>query len=572
MKGRHCLLAAFDVLNRVYIIVGIYVFAMAACLLALARGGKYEKWIQSIEGSFAKLAGKPLWAALALFLGIIVIRVSVLPLIGVPIPAVHDEFSYLLLSDTLAHGRLTNPPPDASLIKSFETFHENFTPTYHSKYAPMQGVVLAFGQILGNPWIGVLLSAAAMGAIFFLALRLWIPPHWAFLAAILVALRLEIASYWMNSYWGGVVAAIGGALVLGGLGAILRRGTFLAALAFSAGIIILSNCRPYEGAIYCLPAAAVFLWWAFGKCKSAPAWRDRVGKVVLPVGILLLANVLFIGYYNWRLTGDPKLFPMTLNQRLYDSSAIFVWEKPGPPRFHNNPQFDDMYNRWQRNIYKHTWTDYKKVAWKKVLAFKIGYLWWDLILIAPGFYCAFRRRRLIFLWVVFGFNLLAYYSVAWTLPHYVAPSVCIVFALIAAAMREMSQFSLKGYSIGLFLSRIAVFGLLLQVANVVATGHQDMSYIADDGLESREEVARKLQKTEGKHLVFVHYSAAHNSNREWVFNSADIEGSKIVWARELDAEQNQNVLEHFRDRKAWIVEADRFMAPIEPYNRSAAKQ
>jgi len=29
-------------------------------------------------------------------------------------------------------------------------------------------------------------------------------------------------------------------------------------------------------------------------------------------------------------------------------------------------------------------------------------------------------------------------------------------------------------------------------------------------------------------------------------NDADIEGSRIVWARELDAAQNQKLIEHFR--------------------------
>jgi hypothetical protein len=537
--------------------------------LALTLQGGYERWIHSVESRFVILSGKRLWAVLALFLGAIIIRVGILPELSVPIPAVHDEFSFLLLADTLAHGRLTNPPPDPTLIKSFETFHENFTPTYCSKYPPMPGAVLAFGQILGTPWIGVLLSAAAMGAAFFLALRVWIPPQWAFLAAILAALRLEIASYWMNSYWGGAVAAMGGALVIGGLGALIRRVSFWSGLTFAVGIVILANSRPYEGAIFCLPSAAVFLWWAVGKGRSASDWRQRLFKVVLPVAILLLGNFLFVGYYNWRLTGNPILFPMSLNQRLYDSSAIFLWERPGPPMQHNNPQFDDMYNGHQRNLYNHTWADLKKVARKKVLALNSGYLWSDLVLIAPGLYCAFRRKRFLFLWIALGFNLLAYDLVAWTPPHYLAPAACIVFALIAVSMREVRHFSVKGFPLGVFLSRIVALGLLLQVSNTVLTAHQDMAFIADDGLESRAEVVRKLQNADGKHLVFVHYAPTHKSEREWVFNGADIAGSKIVWVRELDPEQNRRVIDHFPDRKAWIVEADRFMPPVRPYALNA---
>src|SRR5262249_30181892 len=159
-----------------------------------------------------------------------------------------DEYANLLAANTFAMGRLSNPTPPMSI--HFDTLYELMRPTYMSVYPPGQGAMLALGKILfGHPWWVVYLSVGVMCGLLTWMLQAWLPPAWALLGGVLGALQFGLVHPWMNSYWGGSLAAIGGCLVIRALPRLKKDLHPSYSLAFAFGLMILASTRPFEGLV-----------------------------------------------------------------------------------------------------------------------------------------------------------------------------------------------------------------------------------------------------------------------------------------------------------------------------------
>src|SRR6266404_4125673 len=259
--------------------------AIEICLAAIAVALAYiapnlgARWFERVQYLFLQLAGHRNLAVVTVGLAALAARLAVLPILPIPQPAAHDEFSHLLIADTFAHGRLTNPTHP--MWVHFETFHVNQQPTYASMYYPAQGLFLAIGQVVfGHPFWGVLLSSALMCAAICWMLQGWMSPTWALLGGLLAVVRLGTFSYWANSYWGGAVAAIGGALVLGALPRIKEKQRVRDAVWMGIGLGLLFNSRPYESLFFATPIAIALLVWLFRGDEHG--MQKRIQRVILP--------------------------------------------------------------------------------------------------------------------------------------------------------------------------------------------------------------------------------------------------------------------------------------------------
>ncbi len=271
-------------------------------------------------------------------------RALLLPVVGIPAPRINDEYSYLLMADTFSHHRLSNPTPPA--WQHFETFHVNMTPTYHSKYPVSQGIALAFGQIVFHqPWIGVYLTTALLCGAICWCLQAFVPSGWALLGGLMAVFRIALFSYWMNSYWGGSVAALGGALALGAVVRLFdpqrtERNRLLLAALFAFSLLILATSRPYEGFAFSLP---LLLYFGYKATRAAIHREVTLRSTLLPVVAVGVAGLALMGYYNRRTTGDPLLLPHILNERTYSPLPLFLWQQAKPPLTFHDPVFAKFY-------------------------------------------------------------------------------------------------------------------------------------------------------------------------------------------------------------------------------------
>ena len=290
--------------------------------LAFACPELCASWFQRAEQRLKRLAQRRGLAVVMTGLAALALRAALLPILPIPTPAGDDEFGYLLLADTFAHGRLTNPTHP--MWVHFESLHIIWQPTYTGMFHPAQGLIMALGQVvMGHPFWGVWLSVGLMCAAICWMLQGWLPPGWALLGGFLAVIRLGTFSYWANSYWGGAVAATGGALVLGALPRIRHSLRLREALLLGLGLAVLANSRPYEGLFLGLPVAVALGVWVFG--KNRPPLGIVAKRLLAPLLLIMVLTGLAMGYYYWRTTGSPWDTPYLVNARTY-GPVYFSWQ------------------------------------------------------------------------------------------------------------------------------------------------------------------------------------------------------------------------------------------------------
>jgi len=170
----------------------------------------------------------------------------------------------------------------------------------------------------------------------------------------------------------------------------------------------------------------------------------------------------------------------------------------------------------------------------------------------PFFFANLREWR--FTWIALTLLLFAlgvnFYP--FVEPHFIAAETCLFVLVSITGLQQLSKWN--------DAARLIVF--LCFAHFMFLYGRSFVDHPAPD---RRSAVNQQLALAPGKQLVFVRYWPQHIFQNDWVYNAADIDHERIVWARDLGSSEDQKLLHYYPDRAAWLLEPDATPPKLSPY-------
>jgi hypothetical protein len=290
----------------------------------------------------------------------------------------------------------------------------------------------------------------------------------------------------------------------------------------------------------------------------------------------MAAGILATGYYCWRVTGSPARLPYQVNRDTYGWPENLAFLPPKTLTLRHKAMAD-MYRKELDNRVRYQGATN--------IAVNLGTRWFDCwtFLIGPALTIPLlavpwmlRNPRiyplLIFIGLILVLNLLQMVLY----PYHLAPIVPAAFALIAQGSRRIylalaRRWRGRGLAYAVALPAVLILvGAMKQEAAPLRMPLAYWEIAAEGHRDARANIEEWLSGRRRKQLVIVRYAPGHSPDQEWVYNHADIDASKVVWAREMDPASDEKLLQYFRDREVWLLRADDYPQRVVHYQLQPA--
>jgi hypothetical protein len=425
---------------------------------------------------------------------------------------------------------------------------------------------MALGWIIfGTPWAGVILATAAFCSLCYWMLRAWTTPGWALAGGVLAVMEFGPLSQWMNGYWGGAVAAAAGCLVFGALPRLRQSNRRRDAALLGLGLAVHLLTRPYETLFLGLAVALYFV-----PALRAAGGVRRLAGIAAVAALVVAPAVGLTLWQNRQVTGRWTTLPYSLSQYQYGVPASLTIRANPVPHAELTPQQQLDY-RMQTSFRPHGGESLR--TYLERLEYRVRYYRFfflpPLYLALAAFLPALRQYR--FAWVAIAVTLFALganFFPAFQV-HYIAAVTCLFVLMSVTGLAWLSKLRIGGRPAGDEAARLVFFLCVAhflfwyglhgfdpgEISQAVEP-YETWDNINHGNPERRIAVNHELEQASGDVLVFVRYAPQHMFQEEWVWNAADIDRARVVWARDLGPDENAKLLGYYPTRTALLFEPD----------------
>ena len=331
-----------------------------------------------------------------------------------------------------------------------------------------------------------------------------------------------------------------------------------------AGAVMLAVVRPWEGAVL---VATALVSLAARMPRMEPRWRQALLRAAIAAAIVVSAGAGGLALYNKGVTGNALRMPYQEAAAQYQVAPPFIWQQPLPVPHYNHSLFAEFYANDDMVMYRlyqsHgflSMTKWKvlKYAW----TFTEGLLLGLPVLTLP--WVVRRGTRLPILVLLIAAEGVALLPVTWNELRYFAAAlgpIVLLPLLVCSRLRVVVPTPLVRRTTAVW----AVFALL---GFALIAVQDDIRAWQNGGLDpwpERRRIEAELSALPGRQLVIVRYLPGHHADREWVYNSANFDTAKILWAREMNPASDAQLTRCYPDRKTWLLIADEEPVRLRPY-------